>query len=207
MRLLVTAALWVSWCAVHSLLTEEGVIGIDRVQETPFARYYRFLYVCFAVASLSAVFLIVTREGETGLWCWEGPWRAFQLISWVVAIAMGYLSFRFQDVWGFLGFRALFAVSPHEKGKDELITYGIYGMVRHPQFAAGVLFLWTRDLTDTGLVTNLVLTAYLILGSKLEERKLVAKFGDRYRRYRQQVPAFIPGRLPRLRYLLYPPDQ
>jgi hypothetical protein len=50
-------------------------------------------------------------------------------------------------------------------------------------------------------------TAYLILGAKLEERKLIVKFGDRYRRYRQQVPAFIPRRLPRLRYLLYPPDQ
>jgi protein-S-isoprenylcysteine O-methyltransferase Ste14 len=206
-RLLVTAALWGSWCTVHSLVTEDRVINTHPLDDTLSARYYRFLYVCFAAVSFSAVLPIIPRAGEIVLWSWEGPWKALQLALWGVAIAMGYLSLRFQDVWAFLGLRPLAARCSREKREDKLITYGTYGVIRNPQFAAGLLFLWTRDISDTALITNLVLTAYLILGAKLEERKLVVKFGDQYLRYKSAVPAFIPKKLPRMRDLLYPADQ
>ena len=39
---------------------------------------------------------------------------------------------------------------------------------------------------------HLVLTAYFIIGSILEERRLLARFGDAYREYQQRVPMLIP---------------
>lgn len=36
------------------------------------------------------------------------------------------------------------------------------------------------------------MTAYVLVGVKLEERDLVAAFGDRYRRYHEEVPGFLP---------------
>ena len=33
---------------------------------------------------------------------------------------------------------------------------------------------------------------YLPIGIALEERKLIAAFGEEYRRYRREVPALIP---------------
>jgi len=36
------------------------------------------------------------------------------------------------------------------------------------------------------------MTAYFVIGSRLEERKLVREFGENYRRYQQSVPALMP---------------
>ena len=38
----------------------------------------------------------------------------------------------------------------------------------------------------------LILTVYLIIGTFLEERKLVYEFGDQYRNYQKQVSMLLP---------------
>jgi protein-S-isoprenylcysteine O-methyltransferase Ste14 len=38
----------------------------------------------------------------------------------------------------------------------------------------------------------LVMTTYFIVGSKLEERKLIAYHGERYRRYMEKVAGLVP---------------
>jgi len=37
-----------------------------------------------------------------------------------------------------------------------------------------------------------VLTIYIIIATRLEEKKLVLEFGDTYVKYQQEVPMFIP---------------
>lgn len=193
-----TALLWLSWCLVHSLTTEELIIRRTSLGRTKFAAHYRLFYVAFATASFVAVWILTVVSGEVRVCSWEGLWRALQWVCWGMALLLFWMSFRFQSVLAFLGFGFGQTGTDHGDSEEKLITYGIYGVIRHPQFAAGLLFLWTRDLTDTGFVMNLVLSTYLLLGSKIEEKKLVARFGDQYMRYRQEVPAFIPRKIPRL---------
>ena len=38
----------------------------------------------------------------------------------------------------------------------------------------------------------LISTIYLILGSRLEEEKLVAQFGKAYQKYQREVPMLVP---------------
>jgi protein-S-isoprenylcysteine O-methyltransferase Ste14 len=42
------------------------------------------------------------------------------------------------------------------------------------------------------LVTAACLTLYFIVGSRLEETRLVRVFGDTYREYQKAVPALLP---------------
>ena len=71
-------------------------------------------------------------------------------------------------------------------------TTGVLGVTRHPWYVAVFILLWASDLNAAGIVVNVVLSAYLVIGTLLEERKLVLEFGDRYREYQRRVSMFIP---------------
>jgi len=42
------------------------------------------------------------------------------------------------------------------------------------------------------IIINVVLTVYVVIGTKLEEKKLVLEYGDKYIKYQQEVPMLIP---------------
>ncbi len=81
------------------------------------------------------------------------------------------------------------------QAQGELVTDGIYGTIRHPQYAGlflavlGSLIWWPSLMTF--LMAPILLGSYYRL-AKREERELEAQFGDLYRRYRERVPAFVP---------------
>jgi protein-S-isoprenylcysteine O-methyltransferase Ste14 len=47
-------------------------------------------------------------------------------------------------------------------------------------------------MTVNLLVTDLALTAYLLIGANLEERKLRTEFGQEYVDYMAATPMFVP---------------
>ena len=53
--------------------------------------------------------------------------------------------------------------------------------------------------TDVNLVWRGVFLAYTLLGTELEERKLLKELGSVYADYRRQVPRFFPTLKPRHR--------
>ncbi len=81
--------------------------------------------------------------------------------------------------------------APAEPGT--LIVTGLYRWVRHPLYTAGLLLIWlTPVMTTSILALNLSLTLYIIVGSRLEERRLLAEFGQAYADYQAAVPGLIP---------------
>jgi protein-S-isoprenylcysteine O-methyltransferase Ste14 len=195
-RLATTAALWISWCVTHSLLNSEGFIGKARFVGERFSPYYRLIYNAIAVSTLLLVFSLIPRDGEVSVWSWNGPLRLIQASLWAASAAMFYLSFKWIGFWSFLGLSALGIGSRRGRPPTGLVTWGIYGIVRHPQFLAGLVILWSRDLTDNAVVTNVVLSLYLIIGARIEEKRLLVKYGDKYRGYMSEVPGFVPRSIP-----------
>lgn len=88
-------------------------------------------------------------------------------------------------------------LTPHDdlEIKDELIQTGIHGYIRHPIYAGLILifigyFLFSPTLAS--LIHTGMLVLYLPIGIRLEERKLLAIFGEAYKKYQSKVPALIP---------------
>ena len=79
----------------------------------------------------------------------------------------------------------------------ELATTGIYARLRHPQYLGFILVMTGFLLQWPTLVTLLmypILVGMYLRLAKREEGDAVRMFGDRYRSYQAQVPAFIPRR-------------
>ncbi len=79
-----------------------------------------------------------------------------------------------------------------------LITTGPYALVRHPIYsgdiaAALALMLIAPNVRMIGFAAAAIVIFLTWMG--LEERALLGRFGDEYRRYRQRIPRFVP--LPR----------
>lgn len=73
----------------------------------------------------------------------------------------------------------------------QLVDTGIYAIVRHPQYLAGILLsLALALIAPHWLVIGLgvIATAIYVLNAFQEERNSIEKFGDAYREYMTCVP-------------------
>ena len=76
-----------------------------------------------------------------------------------------------------------------------LVIRGPYLWVRHPLYSFMLVLIWSSPhLSADRLLFNVLWTSWIVLGSYLEERDLVAAFGDSYRQYQKTVPMLIPWR-------------
>lgn len=199
--LLVTALIWTTWCVLHSLLNSDRVIRATGVRAPRVAPYYRLFYNAVAIATLFLA-LKLTPESRAQVVQWHGMPVAIQAALWVVALGIFWLSMRIVGFWDFLGLTVFRVFRGSLRKPGVLVTHGIYGEVRHPLYVGTLMLLWARDLSETELVTVAILSVYLVVGARIEEKRLLREFGSVYARYSDAVPGFIPRRVPSLRALV-----
>jgi protein-S-isoprenylcysteine O-methyltransferase Ste14 len=192
---IVLSLLWIAYCVVHSALISvtvtdflKGVLG----------RQYRFYRVFFNLFSLATLILLlgysnsVPREMEP-LFSWKGL-RLFQCTLIAFGVFLLLAGGRHYNLLQFLGIKQIldnrWGGGMTEGG--DLDTGGILKVTRHPWYLGVFLLIWAGDISLRELVINTVLSLYLVIGTFLEERKLVLEFGDKYKEYQRQVSMFIP---------------
>lgn len=189
------ALLSLAFFAQHSLMVRRPARAAlaRRVPE-------RYLGVAYALASglvLGAVTLLWQRAGPS-LASTGGAlrWLLVAVIGLAIAgFAWGVVSLDHFDPFG------VQPVLAHLEGRpprpSRLVVRGPYRWVRHPLYLATLVLIWSNlELSADRLLLDLLWTAWMVAGSVLEERDLVAELGEAYRAYQRRVPMLLPWRRP-----------
>jgi protein-S-isoprenylcysteine O-methyltransferase Ste14 len=112
------------------------------------------------------------------------------VIYWTCLIGTGIAVSQFESPFRFVG---LVDALPSDVKTEYLQAKGFYTYVRHPVYSLTV-FAWlvTPMMSLDRLVFTAGMCGYLYFGIRLEERRLVEKFGDYYRTYQKRVPMIFP---------------
>jgi len=193
-RYAVLISLWGAWCFLHSFMITPNVTGFVRKRFEKIYPYYRIFYNVMALVTLIPV--LVYSFSIKGPWVfgWGGSFRMVQGLLAVCSLVLFIGGARRYDLAQFLGIRQVREHSTCNVLTDDchLDTGGILGMVRHPWYAGGILIVWARNLDMGAILTNLVITAYFIIGALLEEKRMLAEFGEEYMGYRRRVSMLFP---------------
>lgn len=113
---------------------------------------------------------------------------------------LGWLVMAVSAVFGWLPIHAFKERGGVPEGKSYLhttvlVNTGIYSVVRHPQYLAGILLSLALALISQyrwNAVLLVPVVAGTLLDSERADRRLVDKFGEDYRLYMEGVPALDP---------------
>ncbi len=180
------ALVWALYGVLHSVLASEPAKAAVARRWPGLARYYRLTYNLLAILWLLPLLWLTASQPGEALWRWPG-WIAWPAL--ILALTGFVVSMRWYDGQEFIGLRAL---RGETAAGDALALSPLHRHVRHPWYALGLLVLWTRDLNAAWLLVALVITLYVWIGLRFEERKLIRMHGDRYRAYQRRVPALLP---------------
>ena len=96
---------------------------------------------------------------------------------------------------GVLAWVGLNTVFGDKRKKPQIISTGVFSIVRHPIYLAVILLYLGFILLSLSLLSVLlwifIIIFYYVI-SRYEERLLIKKFGSAYREYMRKVPMFIP---------------
>lgn len=186
------ALLWVAYYSMHSILASLRTKRIVASKLPAIWPYYRIIYNVLALTGALAIFIyqwslptVMAVPSKAWMLCLG----ALIIFIGLFIAAMAFYSF---DKSEFLGLKQL-AGKQEKKGK--LHTSGLYGIVRHPLYFSMILIvsgylLYSFHLSN--LIFALCTFAYLLVGTKMEEAKLVETFGRDYLTYRHRVKMLIP---------------
>lgn len=181
---------WLLYAALHSLLADLRVKDAAGKRWPGFAPWYRLAYNVVALLTALPLLWLMRAVPGAELWTWNGAWAWLGNGLALAALLGAMQSSRAYAMNDFLGLGVL--------GGDKEIERDVFRLsmphrfVRHPWYSFGLVIVWTRDMNAAMLVSALAITLYFVLGSRLEEKKLIAIHGDIYRRYRERVPGLIP---------------
>ena len=183
---------WIAYSILHSLTASLGFKQTIQQYVPGVFHAYRLIFNITALLLLIVpLWLLRSYEGDL-LWQWPGIVKPVSdtlgllaLLGFVFSITLYHGS----DFIGLTQFRNRY------QNLAETVPMSLswlHRYVRHPWYFFGWVMIWSREMNAALLATAITLTLYLIIGSRLEETKLIDSYGEQYRRYIKAVPGLIP---------------
>lgn len=154
----------------------------------------RSTYVLLASLVLLLLFAL-WRPIDATLWRVTSPagvavlWTLYAL-GWAIVFFSTFMIghadlFGLRQVWLHL--------TDRQRPTDQFRTPLLYRIVRHPIMLGFLIAFWAVPVMTGGhLLFSVATTGYILIAVQLEERDLIARHGEKYLRYRRDVPAFVP---------------
>jgi protein-S-isoprenylcysteine O-methyltransferase Ste14 len=193
-----------------ALITDLLLLGLFAVQHSGMARpAFKRWWTQFVPAAIerSTYVLLASLALILLFWAWKPmPQVIWQIedqslryalyglsgIGWLLVLTGSFLInhfelFGLQQTWH-IGRKADDGTIP------PFITRAFYRVVRHPLMLGFLIAFWSAPTMTVGhLLFALATTGYIFIAVKfLEERDLVALYGDTYRDYQRRVPMILP---------------
>ncbi|HEU0305580.1 MAG TPA: isoprenylcysteine carboxylmethyltransferase family protein [Lysobacter sp.] len=131
--------------------------------------------------------LLWNVENDTARWALYGV----SALGWLLVLTGTFLINHFD----LFGLRQVWFYARKRTAMDEpFVTRAFYRIVRHPLMLGFLVAFWATPSMSLGhLLFALMTTGYILVAVKfLEERDLVALYGDTYRDYQRRVPMLLP---------------
>ena len=196
MNLFLLCLLWIGWCALHSILIMTVITDFVNRMTPWLVRYYRLIFNGVSAATLLPLVILTHKVDGTLVFAWHGWGSVGRVMLLVAAFFLFWSGARRYDLMHFLGVKQLQSRKMHLLLNDlpDFSEDGIFGVIRHPWYLGSLLFIWSA-LSHYFLPVFLVvvvLSIYLVIGTILEEQKILASYGDAYRLYQQRVSMLFP---------------
>ncbi len=191
-RLLWLIVAWLGYFSVHSVLASLRVKTWVAGHWPQLMPWYRLFFNTMAVLLLVIPLYLTWAIGGETVFAWKGIWWWIGNGLALAALAGFLYSLRHYDSSEFLGLRQVREGERRVEDQERFCVSPLHRHVRHPWYFLGLILIWTRDMSAAMLVSSVMMTLYFVVGSWLEERKLLAYYGEAYREYRQRVPGLLP---------------
>ena len=194
--------------APAAILIDLGLLSLFAIQHSVMARPFfkrwwtgvippaaeRSTYVL--ASSLLLLLLFWLWRPLAGIvWNFDSPaaagllWAIFA-VGWLIVLVSTFLINHF-DLFGLRQVYLSFLGKPYSPPPFQ--TPWLYRVVRHPIMLGFLIAFWaTPTMTYGHLLFAAVVTAYVLVALRLEERDLVAHYGETYAAYQAQVRMLMP---------------
>lgn len=199
MKYLLIAFLWAAYCSLHSFLIS---IRFTKLMTRLLKNYYAFYRLFYVVLSLILLGPLINFTAHADIKILITYPLSLNIIRYILIsgslIMFAWAFFFNYDSLSFFGIRQILNFGKKNNSSKEIKKNGLLGIIRHPMYFALIIYLWCQTFRAADLVVNTLLTIYIIIGTLLEEKKLVLEFGDPYIKYQHEVPMLIPFIRPRI---------
>ena len=181
---------------MHSSMISLTVTDYLKNRLGSYYKFYRLFYNLVALTTLSPLILYGLSLKGTVLFYWEGYMTIVQLALLIIVISLFISGGLKYDMPQFFGVRQITSGRLHStlSKSGDIDTSGILSLTRHPWYLAALIFVWidSREMYLSTFIVNILLTIYLVIGTVLEEKKLIIELGDDYRDYITRVSMLFP---------------
>jgi len=195
MKYLFVVFLWTGYVALHSFLISVRFTNLMTRLLKDYYAFYRLFYVLISLVLLIPLINYSGQIDDKVIITYESPLSIVRYILVYGSLIMFFWAFFFNyDSLSFFGIRQIIHFRKEKKinPSEEIKKNGLLGIMRHPMYLALIIYLWSQTFRVVDIITNALLTIYVIIGTILEERKLVLEFGEAYTKYQKEVPMLIP---------------